>query len=303
MGKISTTTPAGNTGGSGGFIQKSLQPGITKCVIHGIKLEKAPFIKERDGYFLTLSLEGPEQGGTFEGFPKVFGDAAGIKFKGQQSFVKSSTWDYYDGKTGNGYDCSVQDSVLGFLQELCAELGITTWLTSINGKYDTIQEIVQAFDREKPFAGIWINYLLASRVYQNKGGYDAHDLHLIRSSKEGKAFCGDLAQVLPFNKDKHIYRPKPKTLTEGFEGAGGGAGTEQKKVNGINTTNKVSETPFTDEINKDAGNKVPDNANTVSNQTKQEFLQEMQEAGNKVEENVTDIVTGGKDDDLPFALD
>lgn len=298
MAKISTTTPAGNTGGGGGgFIQKSLQPGITKCVIHGIKLEKAPFIKERDGYFLTLSLEGPEQGGTFEGFPKVFGDNAGEKFKGQQSFVKSSTWDYYDGKTGNGYDCTVQDSVLGFLQELCAELGITKWLTSINGKYDTIQEIVQAFDREKPFAGIWINYLLGSRVYQNKGGYDAHDLHLIRSSKEGKGFCGDLAQVLPFNKDKHIYRPKPKALTEGFEGG------EQKKTTGINTTNKVSETPITDEMNREAGTKVQENANTASNQTKQEFLQEMQEAGNKVEEKVSDIVTADNSEKLPFELD
>lgn len=298
MAKISTTTPAGNTGGGTGFIQKSLQPGIAKCVIHGIKLEKATFIKERDGYFLTLSLEGPEQqGGAFEGFPKVFGNNGGEKFKGQQSFVKSSTWDYYDGKTGNGYECSVQDSVLGFLQELCAELGITKWLTSINGKYDTIQEIVQAFDREKPFAGIWINYLLGSRVYQNKGGYDAHDLHLIHSSKEGKGFCGDLAQVLPFNKNKHIYRPKPKPLTEGFEGG------EQKKTTGINTTNKVSETPITDEMNKESGIKVQENANTASNQTKQEFLQEMQNTGNKAEEKVSDIVTADNSEKLPFELD
>jgi hypothetical protein len=295
---ISTkTTPSEN---GGGFIQKSLQPGVTKCVLHSIKLERLAYIKEREEYTLTMSLEGMPQGGSFVGFPKVFGDNAGQKFAGQQSFVKSSNWGYYNGKTQNGYDCSVQDSVLAFLKELATELGILSYWEGpeICDKYNTIQEIVEAFNRDKKYAGIWINYLLASRVYQNKAGYDAHDLHLIRSTKEGKAFSGDVAQVLKFDSTKHIYRPKPKTLENGFE-----AKKEEPAKTGIST--KVSATPITDEMLKESTTQSAKIA-APDNQSKADFLKEIEAVGEKVEEapweETSDIVTEG-DGILPFSLD
>ncbi len=245
MTKISTKNTPANTGG-GFFAQKMLQPGVNKCVIHGIKLEKAQYITQREEYFLTLSLEGEPQKVGFDGFLKDPANKTGPKYAGQQAFVKSSNFGYFDGTTNNGYPCTVQDSVLGFLYELCTELGILPWLHSIDNKYDTIQEIVQAFDKEKPFEGIWINYLLAAKVYQNKAGYDAYDLHLVRSTKEGKAFCGDFAQIMKFDKDKHLFKPKPKDPKPAAE--------------------TKSETPHTDAINADfqtqkqaMGNPFPEN--------------------------------------------
>lgn len=214
---------------TGGFVQKGLKPGNVKCALRSVKLEKQEFVKERDEYMLMLQLE-TEPIPNFTGFDIVFGDPTKGQYKGQTGRVKASSFNYYDGVNTFNYPVTVEESMLGFLKELCTELGCANWLDAQNNKHETIQQFVEAFDKEKPFANIFINYCIGGRCYQNAKGYDAYDLNLVRGGDGFKGFCGDAALVVKFDATKHIRKQKPKELENGFDAK------EGVKVQTVNET-------------------------------------------------------------------
>lgn len=282
---ISTkNAPTGNNSG-GGFTNKSLQPGNVKCKVHSIKLEKAKYVTERDEYNILLSLEGEPLPAPFVGFPVVFGDNNGERFKGQQATVRALQYNTYDGETPNGYTQSVENSVLGFLNDFVKETGCMDYWLSIDNKFDTIQEIIQDMDKAKPFANVWMTFCLGARSYINKAGYNSFDLHIVRADKGSKSFCADASQVMKFDKDKHIIKPKVK------DGA----------------TTKKSETPITDSMQKEGNVTQQAKVAAPNTQNNSDFLKEIAEVGEKAEEapweETNDIVTEDNSESLPFSLD
>ncbi len=286
---ISTKTLTNTSSDSGGgtFVQKGLKPGNHKLALRAIKLEKQTYVTTRSESMLMLMLE-TEPLANFIGFDRVTGDKSKGYYSGQVSRVRASSFNYYDGQNVNGQDVSIADSALRVVVDLCTELGCSSWVTTNDEKYATIEEYVIAFNNEKPFENIFINYCLGGKSFINKKGYQQFDLNLIRGGDGFKSFCGDLSQVVKFDKEKHIYHSKPKTLEPGISTKI----VEQPHLKGINEDfkaqqNKLGVVPAVKKAK-------------LTEPEREDFLKSMEEAGQPTE---TDIVVDDDSNSLPFSLD
>lgn len=252
---------------TGGFVPKNLQPGNNICTIHSITMEKASYVKERDEYEIKLVLEGPPLP-NFEGFNIDNNDPSKGKFKGQCAIVKLSQWNYKDGETTNGYKVVRDDDIVRDLTSLCKELGILDWIESKDG-IATVEQLVQAMNTEKPFAGISMHYCLAGREYLNKKNYKAYDLHLPRVDRSGKPFSKDDQKVQKFFESAHIKAYVPKTMASGF---GGSESTSTSNIEDATVISETTESPFRDEFQAEINAPVENKNDIISNnQTDLEF--------------------------------
>lgn len=256
-----------NTSNVGGFIPRQLQPSNAECAIRSIKMERAEFLKDIEAYHLVLNLESRPVGGKFEGFAVDAADPSKGKLAGQSAFVKMSEYTYQNGNRG-GTEIDRDAEMLKDIKRLCIELGCTEWFDNADGKYNTMQEFVQAFNAEKPFKDIWMHYCIAGKEYVNKGGYKAYELFLPYQDRLGRPYSKDKTKVQTFFESAHIRLPKVKE---------NGSATQLAKVNGTNLVKENEESPFKDT-----------------------FLEEINAA---VPVTHTDIVENKEEDELPFTLD
>lgn len=198
--------------GEGG-VPKILQPGNVTCTINGVRLNEFTFIK--GAYHLVLSLEGPAIGGDFEGFNIDKDNEKLGKHKGQVGDVKASEWAFADATTKNGNVIERDAEILKFLKSLCTALNINDWLVAQNDKHDTIESLVNALNKEKPFKGIELDYCLCGKEYTNKSGYTAYDLFLPKFVKGGSPFGKN---VIKFNPADHIRKKKASESVTDFGG-------------------------------------------------------------------------------------
>ena len=194
----------------GGGLPKILQPGNAVCTITSAVLE--PFKFKAGGYHILLNMEGPDLGPDFEGFFIDKNNEALGRHKGQVGRVNSGEWAFADGKTKGGIEILRDEEILKFMKNLCGALGIAKWLTDQDGKHDTIEQLILAFDKEKPFAGKKIEYCICGKEYVGKNGYTNHELFLPKFSKAGIPFGA--ARVLKFNPDEHIRKKKVENVAE-----------------------------------------------------------------------------------------
>lgn len=104
-----------------------------------------------------------------------------------------------------------------------------------DGKHETIESLVIAFDKAKPFNKIFLNYCICGKEYMNKNNYLNYDLFLPKYTKAGTPFGPILkdpakSKVLVFDADVHIKKKKTSEVTEFGDGPGddpdaGGPGT------------------------------------------------------------------------------
>ena len=193
-------------GGSKG-VSKTLKPGNVKCTINSIILR--PFKYKPNGLELVLSLEGPDMGKDFEGFFIDKNNESLGRHKGQVGQVKAAEWAFADAVTKGGTAVNRDQEIIRFLTRLCVALDIPKWLDEQDDKYDTIEELVAAFNTERPFAGKVIEYCIAGKEYL-KGGYSNYDLFLPKVTKAGYPF--GKTGVVTFNEAEHIRRKKVEAV-------------------------------------------------------------------------------------------
>jgi len=209
MSKLSTKSVKG----SGLTTPKEIQPGNGSYKINKVELEE---FKLRPGSrHVILYMESVPMANGFEGF-LIDKDKPELgKYAGQVGRVKAGEWAYEDGTTKSGVQVFRDDEILKFIKTLCQAVGQPGWLDTQDDKHDTIESLVDAFNAEKPYAGVFLNFCIAGKMYKNKQGYDTYDLFLPKFSRKGVPFESvdvKTSKLLNFNTEEHIKVNKKKEV-------------------------------------------------------------------------------------------
>jgi hypothetical protein len=196
-----STTGLGKEGGTG--LPKTISPGNHTVKLNSINLEEFGFIK--GAYHLMLNVETEPIDG-FEGFMIDKDNPEAGHYAGQVGRVKASQYAFADGTTKSGIQIQRDKSILIFLQNFCKALEINSWFVDQDNKHDTIEEFVEAFNKEKPFKDIFFDVCVAGKEYEGKSGYTNYDMWLPKSSKDGYAFAAKGGKVVPFDEQTHLKK-------------------------------------------------------------------------------------------------
>ena len=195
-------------------INKTIEPGFIEAKINLLTLDKPPFKSVVEGeVYLVLHLETtkPEEG--FIGFDRVYGKPELGKAEGQVGRIKANRFTFKDGELDGGRKLNRDQDISTFMEALCTELGIIGWLKEAKTKCAVVDELVDMFNEERPFEDRYLHWNVGSRVYKNKAGYDAHDLHLNYADKGYKQFSSKEWEVDPSARSKS-EKPKPPSETK-----------------------------------------------------------------------------------------
>jgi len=204
--------------GNDNFINKSLQPGNTVIKVTRIYLDEFPF--EENAYNLILEAQGVDLD-NFEGFNIDNNDESKGKHKCQVGRIKSNQWAYVNKQLNDEITIIRDDEIVKFLRAFCFCTDTTDWLDSVDDKYETIEELVAAFNDDYPFKDKWLNVCIGGREYQNKAGYTAYDLFFPKFTRNGVPFESiniehSDSKVYTFDDKEHIKRKEVKEV-DSFE--------------------------------------------------------------------------------------
>lgn len=200
-----------------GGLPKTVEPGERILKINNVHLKQFDFMKEEGSYFLILDVETKPIPG-FEGFLIDKDDPAKGCYKGQIGSVKTNQYSYKDGETKSGVKTDRNLDILRMIKSICIATGCLAWFDKADGKYETIEEFVEAFSKDAPFAGKYLKFCIAGKEYVNKtNGYINYDLHLPKWQKGRVLFEAENAtpsKLVKFNPDDHIIKQTIKSTAE-----------------------------------------------------------------------------------------
>ena len=202
-----STTDLG-TGGSG--VPKTITPGNHVLKINSIELEDFKFI---DGaYHLMMHVETqPIEG--IEGFMIDKDDESKGRYEGQIGRVKASQYAFADGETKTGIKIQRDRSILIFLRTLAHTLELDSWFVEQDGKHDTIEEFVKAFNKTAAFKGKFLEFCIAGKEYEGKSGYTNYDMWLPKAENKKYAFGAvEDGAVIPYDETKHLKKIEVKEV-------------------------------------------------------------------------------------------
>jgi hypothetical protein len=200
------------------FLNKSLQPGNTVIKITNLYLEEFPF--GENAYNLILNAEGVELD-NFEGFFINRDDESKGRYKSQVARIKSNQWAYADKELDNDVTIFRDDEIVKFLRTFCFATDCIDWLDEKHDIYETIEELVEALNKDCPFKDKWLTVCIAGREYQNKAGYNAYDLFFPKFTRNGIPFESieiehNDSRVYTYDQKEHIKRKVIKEV-DSFE--------------------------------------------------------------------------------------
>lgn len=188
----------------GGGLNKVIQPGNVTAKINSVELEDFKFIA--NSYHIVMNIETEPIAG-FEGFAIDPQNPSLGNYKGQIGKLKASQYAFADGVTKSGIKVERDRNILIFLKNLCNALGCEDWFKAQNNKHETIESFVMAFNNERPFDGIFLDWCIAGKEYMNKQGYIAHNLYLPKSIKGAYAFSEkDSKKTLKYDEIEHLVK-------------------------------------------------------------------------------------------------
>jgi hypothetical protein len=202
---LSTT----DLGKEGGGLPKTFAPGNHTLKINSVYLEDFKFIPDAVHLMMNMETE-PIEG--FEGFMIDKDDASKGHYAGQIGRVKASQYAFADGETKSGIKIQKDRSIMIFLQNLCKSIGINDWFLAQDNKYDTIEQLVNAFATEAPFKDKYLEFCIAGKEYEGKTGYTNYDMWLPKGSKDGYAYASKGAKVMPYNEADHLKKLEVKPV-------------------------------------------------------------------------------------------
>ena len=202
-----STTDLG-TGGNG--LPKTISPGNHVLKINMIDLEDFKFIEGAKHLILHVETE-PIAG--FEGFALDKDNPEKGHYDGQIGRVKASQYAFADGETKTGIKIQRDRSILIFLQSLCKTFGVNEWFTEQDGKHDTIEDFVDAFNASAPIKDKYLEFCVAGREYEGKTGYTNYDMWLPKSENRKYSF-GEIEEgkVITFDESKHLKKLETKEV-------------------------------------------------------------------------------------------
>ena len=202
-----STTDLG-TGGNG--LPKTISPGNHVLKINMIDLEDFKFIDGAKHLILHVETE-PIAG--FEGFALDKDNPEKGHYDGQIGRVKASQYAFADGETKTGIKIQRDRSILIFLQSLCKTLGVNDWFTEQDGKHDTIEDFIDAFNASAPIKDKYLEFCIAGREYEGKTGYTNYDMWLPKSENRKYSF-GEIEEgkVITFDESKHLKKLETKEV-------------------------------------------------------------------------------------------
>jgi hypothetical protein len=202
-----STTDLG-TGGNG--LPKTISPGNHVLKINMIDLEDFKFIDGAKHLILHVETE-PIAG--FEGFALDKDNPEKGHYDGQIGRIKASQYAFADGETKTGIKIQRDRSILIFLQSLCKTFGVNEWFTEQDGKHDTIEDFVDAFNASAPIKDKYLEFCVAGREYEGKTGYTNYDMWLPKSENRKYSF-GEIEEgkVITFDESKHLKKLETKEV-------------------------------------------------------------------------------------------
>jgi hypothetical protein len=202
---------------TGGGLPKTIKPGINTLKINSVGLKRFPFMEADGGYYFVLNVE-TEPIENFEGFLINKDDESLGRYEGQVGEVKTNRYFYKDGQTKSGIEVFRDEEILKQIRKISiVSTGNTKWLDSVDGKFETIEELVEDFNNSGVFKGLYYNFNVAGKEYERKNGYTGYDLYLPKLTRETVAFeLKDVenSKLLPFNELNHWIKLESKTVAE-----------------------------------------------------------------------------------------
>jgi len=198
--------------GEGG-LSKTLKPGNVKVKINSVVLEPNTF--KPGSYHVVCNVETePIEG--FVGFAIDKNNPSLGNHAGQIGKVKAGQYSFADGATKSGIPVYRDNDIMTHIKRICLAVG-TNWWDGTDGKYKTIEALVEAFNNDKPFKDIYIETCLAGKKYKNDKGYDNYDLFFAKYSGGKSGFSSDPAKVITFNEKEHVIEKAPENVAS-FDG-------------------------------------------------------------------------------------
>lgn len=195
------------------FQNKVISPGNYKIKIHNVQLRPERDIKFGEKLILTVETE--PIGNGFVGFHIDKDDPSKGVYEGQTGQVSMSRWGYKNDSLPSGFEISRDDEIFKAVGILCRETGLNFWWDAQDSKYETVDEILNAFILERPFAGVWFFAIICGREYLSKDNkHINHELYFPRDERVlGKAFSLNPEKVQKYNESLHLERIKAKPET------------------------------------------------------------------------------------------
>jgi len=201
MGKIGTK----DVKVGGGALPKTFMPGNHTCKINNIRLDRPAFAKDgEEMYYLVLDLETEPLGESFEGF-FIDKDKEELgRYLGQTGRIKTSQWPYKDSEW-QGKKWSMIDEIIKFLKSVCIEIG-SDWMDKADGKFDTIEEMVDAFNKKAPFKDVFLSWCIGGQQVPGEDGYPKYFMHLPKFTRGSKLFTSveEDGELLEYDKALHL---------------------------------------------------------------------------------------------------
>ncbi len=298
---ISTKNIKASENSGGNFVKPILGPGNHKVTILSIEL-KPEKDRERFGDALVLRLMGPALEG-FKGFAINKDKPEEGNYTGQVGWVNYSRWSFRDFVTESGFELSRDNDLLVAIKTICEELGIAKWFDDADGKYATVDALIEGFNKEAPFKGIEFEVCLYGREYSslsNGKSYINYQLFLPRQDRTlGKPFSRDKSKVITFFESAGIERLKPATTDTASKTKDGAINIKQGSYENGKTVTASTDGPTKITPSSQAeANFLNDGKKSVEQMNNAEFLADLQ--GDQKDEPAQDIVVDNSSEKLPW---
>lgn len=188
----------------GGSLPKSFSPGNHECKINEVRLKRPPFAKQGEvQYYIEMDLETAPIAG-LEGFLIDSKDESKGRYLGQTGRVKSSEWPYKD-SSWQGKTWDMNEEIMKFIKSLCITMK-SDWMDKADGVYDTIEDLVEAFNNEAPFKDVMFAWCIGGQQVQGDDGYPKYYMHLPKYTKGSELFtlADDDDSILIYDKALHL---------------------------------------------------------------------------------------------------
>lgn len=168
-------------------LPKMIEPNQQVLKINNVRLDRPTFdaVQKEQGYYILLDVE-TQPIPDFEGFFIDTEDESKGRYEGQIGTIKMSKYYYKDSVSifhGKKMEFNRDTDIVRQIKNICIATDCVEWLTAQDNKFNTIEELVEAFDAEKPFKGVFLNFCVAGKEYAKKNDYVGYDLYLPKYSK------------------------------------------------------------------------------------------------------------------------
>lgn len=191
-----------------GGMSKTITPGNHKLKLNNLNLLRFNFMEADNGYYLVMNME-TEPIANFEGFFIDPENEDKGRYEGQVGQVKTNKYFYKSATLPSGIEIDRDDEIIKQIKNICVETDCLNWLVNADGKYNTIEELVEGFNTDAPFKDKYLNVVVAGKEYMNKKQNVNWDLYLPKYVKGYNTYENvdtKTPALVPFNESKHVIR-------------------------------------------------------------------------------------------------